>query len=334
MVPLKNRSNLISLVDLLMDDQFHTGSVLAMKLGITKTAVWKMIQQLKGYGVQLEAIKGKGYRLIQPLQLLDIDRIKTFLTAQQAIIENIIILTSVDSTNTYLKNQLAQQRLPLSICLTEQQTAGRGRLGRSWFSPFGANIYLSLSWKSQQAISELNGLSLIIGVAVIKALKEFGLSEGIGIKWPNDIYYQDQKLAGILVEIVAERHSGTQVIIGIGMNVNMLHQQQAPIDKAWTSIEHMTQQYQDRNILVGILLKAIIAELENIQQQHSPAASLAEWKKYDVLYEKAITLSHHGKELSGIGKGINEQGHLLLLMADGALLPCSSGETSIKQFSI
>lgn len=332
MATIKMSTSLIQLVHLLADKQFHAGSALAAQLGITRAAIWKIVKQLEKYGIKLESVKGKGYRLMQPLELLDVKQIKAPLTvAQQQSIERIEILTSVDSTNSYLKNKLELQKRPVSICLAEQQTAGKGRLGRSWFSPFGANIYLSLSWKSDKDISELNGLSLVIGVAIMKALEKLGLSKGIGIKWPNDIYCQHQKLAGILIEIVAESHSHTRVIIGIGMNVNMLNQPQAAIDKDWTSIEHITQQYQNRNVIIGALLKAVLDELENIKQQPL-AACLAEWKKYDVLYEKAITLSHQGNNISGVGKSINEQGHLLLLTNDGTLLPCSSGETSIKQF--
>jgi len=304
--------NLKRLINILNDGQYHSGSSLGNKLNITRTAVWKFINQLKDYGLSIDTIKTKGYCLQQPLILLNARNI-----APPCPIK---IFDSITSTNDYVKTV---KKSPF-ICLAEQQTAGRGRLGRNWYSPFGLNIYLSCLWDFNKDISELSGLSLITGLATIKTLTAY--TKDLKIKWPNDILYKDKKLAGILVEINAETHGSSQAIIGIGLNVNM----PGAINRAptWISLMDIVKKPQDRNKLTSKLINQLWNYLNKFEK-HGLKSFLSEWEKYDYLKNKKIKLMHGEKSIGGEACGINDQGHLLVKHRNGNVVAYSSGDTSI-----
>ncbi len=319
--------NLKQLINILNDGKYHSGNALGEKLNITRSAVWKFIKQLKSYGLPIDSIKAKGYCLKQPIILLDSNKIKKYiatssrgLTAGSRNNPGIKIFTSISSTIDYLKTLssrgLTAGSIP-QICLAEQQTAGKGRLGRTWQSPFGLNIYLSCLWNFNKDISELSGLSLIVGLSVIKALEPY--TKDLKIKWPNDILYEGKKLAGILVEINAETNGYSRAIISVGLNVNMQN-----ITDRWTSIIDIVKKPLDRNKLTGEIIKQLFADLVNFD--------LSAWQKYDYLKNKKIKLIHGQKSISGIACGINDQGHLLLKDKNGNIAAYSSGDTSIQRF--
>jgi BirA family biotin operon repressor/biotin-[acetyl-CoA-carboxylase] ligase len=300
-----------NLIKILNDGKYHSGNALGEKLNITRSAVWKFINQLKEYGLAIDVNKTKGYCLQQPLILLNARNIATPCPIK--------IFDSITSTNDYLKTV---KKSPF-ICLAEQQTAGRGRLGRNWYSPFGLNIYLSCLWDFNKDISELSGLTLIVSLAVIKALNFY--TKDLKIKWPNDILYKDKKLAGILVEINAETHGNSQAIIGIGLNVNMRCTGTAL--RAPTSLIDILKNPQDRNKLTEQLINQLFYYLNKFDK-HGIKPFLSEWKKYDYLKNKKIKLIHGQKSIGGEVYGINEQGYLLLKHRNGKVVAYSSGDTS------
>ena len=210
---------LVKIAGLLSDGEYHDGVTLGKQLGVSRAAVWKMIKKLIHYGIHIEAVKGRGYVLREPLILLDRMQIIESCSVPQLRASQIEILESVSSTNDYLK----KFKSPASVkfCLAEHQLGGRGRLQRQWYSPFGRNIYLSCLYSFQKDISELAGLSLVTSLAILKALRNWVADEKLAVKWPNDIFFENKKLAGSLIEIQAETHGVSQVIIGIGLNVNM-----------------------------------------------------------------------------------------------------------------
>lgn len=213
--------------------------------------------------------------------------------------------------------------------MAEQQSAGRGRLNRSWFSPFAANIYLSFSQYVNKDISELSGLSLIMGYAIVQALKDHGIEKDISIKWPNDILWQGKKLAGILMETRAECHGPMQIIIGIGLNVNMNTPIDNTINQPWTSIHHILGNYQDRNPLVASLINHVIKNLEEFDQQGFTADFIKRLQTYDHFYGKKITLTLGEESVSGIACGVNHLGHILLQHSDDRITAYSSADISI-----
>ncbi len=247
----KTQSSLNSVVSILNDGKYHDGTSIGKKLGITRSAVWKAIQKLVSYGIAVDSIKGKGYSFIEPLILLNEETIKRSVNDMNLQIE---VIECIDSTNEYLKNAIGVRKP--KICIAELQTKGRGRLNRNWSSPFAQNVYLSIIYLFYKDSSELAGLTLVIGLSIINALKQYNLGEVLQIKWPNDIVFESKKLAGSLIETQSEANGISYAIIGIGLNVNMLKDKS--ISQPWTSLRKILGTYIDRNQLCTDLINNII----------------------------------------------------------------------------
>lgn len=319
--------NLVKLVHLLQDGQYHDGTSIGKVLNITRGGVWKLIKKLEQYQVAFTSVKGKGYQLNEPLILLDAEKIRTLLGK---IPLNIEVLEKVDSTNQYLK----QSQTPIEevqVCLAEIQTKGRGRLNRSWYSPFGKNIYFSMRYPFQKDLSELSGLSLVVALSVAHTLDTIRESpEKIKLKWPNDVMVQGEKMAGILIEIQAESNGFSQVVIGIGINVNETDANQNNITQPWSSLKKLTGIDYDRNGICAELISQLLSYLQRFSASGFSDFN-AEWQERDLLFGKPVELTSGNQAYSGIGQGIDAQGHLVLKMADGSLKGFSSGDTSLKK---
>jgi BirA family transcriptional regulator, biotin operon repressor / biotin---[acetyl-CoA-carboxylase] ligase len=225
------------ILTLLADGEFHSGTELAEVLGISRSAICKQLKGLSELGLHHAAVSGKGYRLDKPLELLTHSRINAVLSEQnKALISTLEIHDTLNSTNSYLMER-SQQNAPSGfICFAEHQTAGKGRRGRQWVSPYGNNIYLSILWRFQYGgIAVTAGLSLAMGVAVIRALRQHNIHD-VGLKWPNDIYYQGKKLGGILIEVSGETDGPCAAVIGLGLNLFLPETQTQSITQAWTDL--------------------------------------------------------------------------------------------------
>ncbi|MSS75677.1 MAG: bifunctional biotin--[acetyl-CoA-carboxylase] ligase/biotin operon repressor BirA [Methyloglobulus sp.] len=323
-----------AIIALLADGQFHSGTALAEALHISRSAIWKQLSGLAYLGLQHSAVSGKGYRLERPLELLDESKIlATVDEPTRASISCFEIFDQIPSTNTYLVERALENSPSGTICLAEQQTAGKGRRGRHWVSPFGSNIYLSILWRFQTSPMAISGLSLAIGVAVIRALKlQYG--DIFALKWPNDIYYQDKKLGGILVEVSGESDGPCAAVIGLGLNIYLPETEAAEITQQWTDLRQITgQQLLGRNVLASALLNQlllVISEFEEI----GIAAYIDEWRGYDCLKNKPATLFVGQHSYDGIVKGIDNNGLLLLELADGRTQAFASGEVSFSNNSL
>lgn len=309
-------SNLVQLVQVLSDGQYHRGDDLGEHLGCSRAAVWKMISLLKSYGVEIESKKPEGYCLKQPLHLLSADRIT------QQLDEPLMteVFESVDSTNTYLMN-LEDGSHP-RLCVAEQQISGKGRLGRQWISPFGKNIYFSYLWPYSRDVSTTSGLSLVVGLSLLQVLSGLGLSD-LKLKWPNDLYLSGQKLAGVLIEMKAESHSGARLVIGCGINVN---DHMAADDR--TSVTDQIG-YQNRNQLIPALLNQLRKDLALFEKSGLEPFQDA-FNQVDFLKGKSITVSHHQGPITGVAQGIDDRG-LLLLQNDAGIHHISAGDASISK---
>lgn len=321
----KISTTLKALVTLLNDGQFHSGSALGEQLSISRNAIWKHINQLSNLGIAIESVQGKGYRLNTPIYLLDESQITTKLDPK--INKKMDIFASIPSTNDYLRNQASLNNF--HFCLAEHQSAGKGRRGNTWYSPFGANLYLSCLWLPSKDISQLSGLSLLVSLALVKALEHYGVQD-LKVKWPNDIVWNAQKLAGILIEMEIESHGLARIIIGIGLNINMLGIADAdyPISRAWTSVQQILGQAQDRNALAAQVIKQLMHYLTLFSQKEF-AEFIPEWSNFDYLWGKQIQLNQGKDNITGIARGINSQGHLQLEMSDGSLQIITAGEASL-----
>ncbi len=226
---------------LLADGEFHSGTELADALGISRSAVWKQLNGLAELGLQHSAVSGKGYRLDNSLELLAASKINEAVNDQTAaLISSLEIHDQIDSTNRYLVERSQNNALSGAVCFAEYQTAGKGRRGRQWVSPYGCNIYLSILWRFQQGPAAISGLSLAIGVAVIRALKQHQIDD-VGLKWPNDIYSQGKKLGGILVEVSGETDGPCAAVIGLGLNLFLPESQAQGITQAWTDLSKISR---------------------------------------------------------------------------------------------
>lgn len=318
------------LLSLLADGEFHSGTELADTLGISRSAVWKQLNGLTDLGLHHSAVSGKGYRLDNPLELLAAPKIHEAINDRAAaLISSLEIHDQIDSTNRYLVERSQNHALSGSVCFAEYQTAGKGRRGRQWVSPYGCNIYLSILWRFQQGPAAISGLSLAVGVAVIRALKQHQIND-IGLKWPNDIYSRGKKLGGILIEVSGETDGPCCAVIGLGLNLFVPETDAQGINQAWTDLTKITGQHRlFRNKLAGTLLNhllPVIADYEGVGIK----AHLDEWRSYDCLSGQAATLFIGQQQFEGRVRGIDNNGMLLIERPDGTVQTFASGEVSFN----
>lgn len=267
---------------------------------------------------------------LEPKILLSADAITKNLKSLSSIVANLEIYESISSTIDYLQKQPVVFG-KMSVCLAEHQTQGKGRLGRSWYSPFATNIYLSLAWLSQQNFDALAKLSLVVGLTVIKVLEKRGVTEGLKIKWPNDILWHDKKLAGILIEIATATQGVSKVVISLGLNVNMLQEQllsTTAINQPWISLQQILNCCQDRNKIVAMLLGAIHEVLQELEIT-GVNKILEHWQKYDALYGRTIKFNVGDNQVQGTAFGINEHGYLQVLNQQGKITAYAAGDVQL-----
>lgn len=326
-----NSQTKINIIQYLADGEFHSGSELALRLGISRSAIWKQIKGFDELGLEVFAVPGKGYRLSSPLELLDHSTITSFLTP--SVIERVTrmeIHHQIDSTNQYLIRSAASADSTGTVCLAEMQTAGRGRYGRRWVSPFGHNIYLSLLWRFNQGPAILSGLSLAVGVAVMRSLCLIGISDA-GLKWPNDILYRRQKLGGILIEVTGESNGPFVAVIGLGLNVKISAQGGRLISQDWTDLEHLLgHRLPSRNALVSIILNELVPILSDYENT-GIQPYLSEWRRWDCVRGSEVTLYVGNSEVHGEVLGITDDGLLMIRDKSGRLSQYASGEISFRK---
>ena len=317
---MKDNKIPLMLISLLADGDFHSGEQLGEKLGMSRAAINKHIQTLRDWGVDVFTVPGKGYSLPEPIQLLD----EAFIHSQ---IDkgSVSVLPVIDSTNQYLLDRLPNLSSG-DACIAEYQQAGRGRRGRKWFSPFGANLYLSMYWRLEQGPAAAIGLSLVIGIVMAEVLHELG-ADRVRVKWPNDLYLQDRKLAGILVELIGKTGDAAQIVIGAGINLAMRRVEEDVVNQGWINLQEAGIKI-DRNQLAVRLINELRQALMTFEQE-GLASFLNRWEKLDNFIHRPVKLIIGEKEIAGISRGIDEQG-ALLLEQDGVIKPWIGGEISLR----
>ncbi|MCC6302470.1 MAG: bifunctional biotin--[acetyl-CoA-carboxylase] ligase/biotin operon repressor BirA [Gammaproteobacteria bacterium] len=316
-----------ALLGILADGQFHSGEVLGRTLGISRAGVWKHLQALKARGIEIDSVPGKGHRLNGSIELLSEADIRAgFGDTARVRLAGLELHQQIDSTNSELRRRAAA--LPSGFaCLAEAQTAGRGRSNRVWLSPYARNLYLSLLWRFDTGPDALSGLSLAVGVAVVRALRRTGVADA-GLKWPNDILWRDAKLAGTLIEMNGESCGDCSVVIGVGINVCMPRLLGAAIDQAWTDLASVTGTHPSRNRLAAVLLDELAEMLAGFEKT-GLAPLLEEWRRHDIMLGREVTVTTAGGGESGIARGIDDRG-ALLVEADGVVRPYLSGDVSLR----
>ena len=263
------------------------------------------------------------------LDLLDRQLILAGLTATaQSALTRLELFATLDSTNAYLQAGAREQWPSGAVCLAEQQSAGRGRLGRCWQSPFGASLALSLLWRFHLPPDALSGLSLATGIAVARTVQTLGVAD-VGLKWPNDVWWRERKLGGILLESGSDA-GAFYVVAGIGLNVNLPSHTGALIDQPWVDLrEILNGAVISRNRIAATLINELIAAFIRFEQ-YGFADLTAEWATFDVIAGRRVRLQMLNRVITGIARGVNATGALLLETASGEIKPYVGGEISLR----
>jgi len=318
------------LIKSLAAGQFVSGQVLGEQLDISRTAIAKHIKALTDIGLDIYSVTGKGYKLAEPLTLLNKEKIIRLLDIPQENSHDLPLIevhSLIDSTNDYLMRRLPNQLSTGQVCLAEYQSAGRGRRGRQWISPFGSQIYLSMYWYLEQGLSAAMGLSLVTALAVSDAIKAHSNVQ-VQLKWPNDIYLGGVKLAGILIDLEGQALEPSHCVIGIGLNLNMPEEAGKMIEQKWTDLQSHSKDNVDRNALSAQLISSLHQRLHQYQQT-GLTSMLDEWHTYDAFLNKRVKLITGERVTQGICRGVNNQG-ALLLEVNGLVKPVYGGEVSLR----
>lgn len=310
----------------LADGHFHSGEQLAQLLGVSRSAVWKHVQQLAEFELEVFRVPGKGYRLAAPLELLAAEQIRAAMSARYSKrLPTLEVLCSVDSTNDWLG---ARPELAPAACLAEAQSAGRGRRGRHWVSPFGANLYLSFAWQFDELPPGFTALGMVAAIAAVRALRKTGV-QGTAVKWPNDLIADDRKLGGILVDVQGESPNRLRAVIGIGLNVQMPEAASAHIDQAWTDLATLAQGAPpSRNTLAAALLDELFVALD-VFSAEGFAAFGEDWRRLDRIAGRDVVLQQHERRITGTALGVDQDG-ALLLRSGGETQRFVSGDLSVR----
>lgn len=314
---------------LLSDGSFHSGTDLGKKLGITRAAVCKNVHQLAQSGLEVHRVTGRGYKLDTPLTLLDRSQLlKLMGGAAGEIRDRLHVLDEVDSTNRYLAEHVAAgMDINGASCVAEAQLGGRGRRGRSWITTPYCNLMLSMAWRFPGGPSLVSGLSLAAGVALLRALEEYGVS-GTGLKWPNDVLWDNRKLAGLLVDVQGEAAGPTLVILGVGINGYISPQDAAHIDQPWIDLQGITGETTDRNRLAALVARHLLG-MFHLFAAKGFVPFRAEWQKRHLFHGRRVRLIQGEREFTGTADGIDETGGLIIRQARNRQV-FHSGEVSLR----
>lgn len=309
-----------------------SGDMLAREAGLTRAAVWKRIDALREAGIAIAAAPGRGYRLEQPLDLLDADAIRSALPAAvQDGVAALDVAWSLDSTNSELLRR-DTPALGCAVLLAERQTGGRGRRGRAWASPLAAHVYLSLSRRFDGGLARLGGLSLVAGIAACEALRGLGCAD-VGLKWPNDLVVIDdtglRKLGGLLVEGGGEAAGAARAVVGIGLNVRMPASAADAIDQPWIDLAGLSAQPPSRNAVVAALLAQLVPALDAFDAC-GLAPFLSRYAALDALAGRAITVHAVHTTWPATALGIADDGALRVRDAAGDERLVHAGDVSVR----
>ena len=308
-----------ALLRLLADGAFHSGEQIGDALAISRAAVSQQIKGLKALGLDIYSVRGKGHSLAHPLELLDPEKLQQ----GGAPIHCVAV---IDSTNRYMMSRLGDWQKGECL-LAECQTAGRGRRGREWVSPFGGQLILSLYWRLEEGMAAAMGLSLVVGVVLAETLVAAGFTE-IGLKWPNDLYAQGRKLAGILVEMSAIAGGSCHVVIGVGVNFSMPAQLAVGITQPWTALSAISAAPIERNRLTAEFIAQLRLALLDFEL-HGLTPFIARWDQLDLYRDGPVRLLLGELEVHGVARGVDAQGGLIL-ETNAGLQTYVGGEISLR----
>lgn len=326
------------ILQMLADGQFHSGEMLAQHFKVSRASIWNAIKYAQTLGITVFSIRGRGYKLPQAIDFIDKNIVNNAIGTHENF--DLIILDETASTNTYL---MQKKNVAHATCVAAHiQTSGRGRRGRTWVSQLGASLTFSLLWRFQCGAAALSGLSLAVGVAIIRALREMGINCA-QLKWPNDVLVLDagaqdtnklaRKLAGILIELQGDIHGPSVAVIGIGINMNCPKEMLENIDQSAIDLAHIlnlaNKSLINQSELLGVLLKHLFEVLSSFET-HGFVKLRDEWTSYHAYHHKSVRmLLPNGNEITGVVSGVADDG-VLLIETELGLQRFNAGEISMR----
>ena len=315
------------ILSILSDGQFHSGEDLARHFNVTRATIWNAVKHAESLGIEIFSVRGRGYKLPNKINLLDKDAVLKAIGEQRAWF-NLEILDEVPSTNTYLMQLAAKGASHVTCVAAHIQSKGRGRRGRTWVSALGSSLTFSLLWRFECSAVALSGLSLAVGVALIRALASQGVNQA-QLKWPNDVLVNNQKLAGILIDLQGDMDGPSAAVIGVGVNFNLPDSVLGSIDQPAIDVARASAKPINQNVLLGTLLKYMADVLSDFEQRGFSGVR-DEWMRYHAYHEKPVRmLLPDGRNVEGQVSGVAEDGILLVETALG-LQRFSAGEISLR----
>lgn len=336
------------ILQILSDYNYHSGENLAKVFNTTRAAICKRVSKINNFLSQcsdlyINTLVGKGYCLNKVFDYLDLDYISQNILNKNI---NLKFFPSIDSTNNFLlSNKLDSDKY--NIVISEHQSAGRGRMSlftsnnisennkkKYWYSPFGNNIYLSIGCYYTGVQYGLLGLSLIIGIIIAEVLEDIFKTldinpVNIGLKWPNDVYINNKKIAGILTEIQGDPNGSCKLIIGMGINIYHNKNNNDNIDQPWIALDQVIDNNLNRNIIIAKIIDKFVNYYQDFIQT-GLNKFIEKWQKYDILAGKFIELINNNTDRkTGLALGIDNQGALLVNIS-GVNQVFHSGEISVK----
>jgi len=315
----------------LADGDFHSGETLARALAVSRASVWHAIREIEAMGVGVYKVHGRGYRLPAPLTLLDRAAVERCLGARAAGFA-LDIRDAVDSTSTRALERAAAGAPTGTVIAAEWQSGGRGRLGRAWHAGVGEALTFSLLWRFARGAGALSGLSLAVGVALVRALRTAGAGEA-ALKWPNDVLWRGGKLAGILVELAGDALGPTAAVIGIGINVRLSDATRARVTQPVADLETACGTAPDRNALLASVL-AMLGDVLDGFARDGFAPLRGEWQRAHAHQGGRVNLVlPDGSRRSGIARGVADDGTFLLETRSG-VERFHSGEITLRHAAV
>lgn len=308
-------------------DGYISGQSLCEMFGVSRTAIWKVIKKIKEEGYQIESVQNKGYHLVNSPDLLSKSEILNHLQTE-ILGKETYAFDEIGSTNVYAKELGEQGKAHGTLVVSETQTDGRGRRGRSWTSPKASSISMSVLLRPQIMPDKASMLTLVMAHAVLKALDELKIGQ-VSIKWPNDVLLNEKKVCGILTEMSAEPDMVHYVIIGTGINVNMdsLPKDEAPYA---TSLKAESGKTFNRAELVARILFHFESSYDTFMDTEDLSNIKEEYNRYLVNMDRKVCVKERKTETTGIAKGITDDGKLLVQLDGGEMKEIFAGEVSVR----
>ena len=319
------------LLNFLADGNIHSGQVLGDALGVSRAAVSKQIKKLNELGLRVVSVKGSGYQLPAPIELLDSNKIIENLDSQtKNLIYEIDINWSIASTNSHCLAYIKNNFISGYVCLAEHQINGRGRRGRKWVSPLAGSLYLSLVWRFACGAEILEGFSLAVAIVVANALREDFALQGVKLKWPNDILFDNKKIGGILIEITGEAVGPCSVVVGIGLNIGVSDVIENKIDQPWIDLNSALGCAISRNKLAASILNRLVPLL-SLYERDGFSEFRKDWMMYDAFVGSNVVVQNGVDDFfEGVAHGISDSGELLV-DGNGYMRAFKSGEVSLRR---